>query len=100
MNPPAAPRPAPPTRPHHRPLNNLPGFGAPHRLQAGAVPATVLVSITSPWTSSGPAQTGSGLRNASSARRNPPQLAPCELSATKSACTRSARAHLAQCEPR
>ena len=43
---------------------------------------------------------GSGLRNASPAQRNPPHLAPCELSATKSACARSVRAHLARCEPR
>ena len=43
---------------------------------------------------------GTGLRNASPARRSPPHLAPCEPSATKSACTRSAPAHLAQCEPR
>ena len=43
---------------------------------------------------------GSGLRNASPAQRNPPHLAPCELSATKSICARSARAHLARCELR
>ena len=92
MNPPAAPRPAPPTRPHHRPLNNLPGFGAPHWLQAGAVPVTVLVSITSP---PGPAPgrrrpgpacvmraQRDGIhpssRHARSARRNPPALDPRE----------------------
>ena len=54
---------------------------------------------------SGPARTepgraGSDLRNASPARRNPPHLAPCEPSATKSTRTRSAPAHLAQCEMR
>ena len=43
---------------------------------------------------------GPGLRNASSARRGPPLLAPCEPSATESACARFLRAHLAQCEPR
>ena len=48
----------------------------------------------------GPARVGSGLRNARSAQRNPPHLAPCEPSATKSICARSARSHLAQCEPR
>ena len=47
-----------------------------------------------------PARAGTGLRNASPARHNPPRLAPCEPGATKSACTRSARSHLAQCEPR
>ena len=48
----------------------------------------------------GPSRTEPGLRNASPARRNPPSLAPCEPSATESARARSARAHLAQCEPR
>ena len=43
---------------------------------------------------------GSGLRNASPARRNPPRLAPCELSATESACARFLRARLAQCDLR
>ena len=43
---------------------------------------------------------GAGLRNASPARHRPPRLAPCEPSATESARARSARAHLAQCEPR
>jgi len=47
-----------------------------------------------------PAPAGSGLRNASPAQQNPPHLAPYEPSATKSACARSARAHLAQCDPR
>ena len=48
----------------------------------------------------GPVRTGPGLRNASSARRGPSRLAPCEPSATESACARSARAHPAQCDPR
>ena len=39
-------------------------------------------------------------RGASSARRNPPQLAQCELSSTKSTSARFVRAHLAQCELR
>ena len=43
---------------------------------------------------------GVGLRNASPAQRNPPHLASCELSATESACVRSARARLAQCDLR
>ena len=43
---------------------------------------------------------GTGLHNASPARHRPPRLAPCEPSATESARARSARAHLAQCEPR
>ena len=43
---------------------------------------------------------GAGLRNASPARHRPPRLAPREPSATESARARSARAHLAQCEPR
>ena len=47
-----------------------------------------------------PARTGPGLRNASSARRSPPRLAPCEPSATESACARFSRARLAQCDPR
>ena len=38
--------------------------------------------------------------NASSARRNPPQLAQCELSSTKSTSARFVRAQLAQCELR
>ena len=38
--------------------------------------------------------------NASSARQNPPQLARCELSSTKSTSARFVRAHLAQCELR
>ena len=48
----------------------------------------------------GPARAGAGLRNASSARRNPPRLAPCELSATESACARFSPSHLAQCDLR
>ena len=48
----------------------------------------------------GPGSAGAGLRNASSAQQNPPHLAPCEPSATESACARSARARLAQCDPR
>ena len=36
--------------------------------------------------------------NASSARRNPPQLAQCELSSTKSTSARFVRAQLAQCD--
>jgi len=47
-----------------------------------------------------PARAGTGLRNASPAQHDPPRLAPCEPGATKSACTRSAQSHLAQCEPR
>ena len=47
-----------------------------------------------------PVRAGAGLRNASPARRSPPHLAPCEPSATKSTCARSARAHLAQCDLR
>ena len=43
---------------------------------------------------------GVGLRNASSARHGPSRLAPCELSATESACARFLRARLARCEPR
>ena len=43
---------------------------------------------------------GVGLRNASPAQRNPPHLAPCELSATESTCVRSTRARLAQCDLR
>ena len=48
----------------------------------------------------GPARAGAGLRNASSARRNPPRLAPCEPSATESACARFSPSHLAQCDLR
>ena len=48
----------------------------------------------------GPVRVGPGLRNASSARRSPPRLAPCEPSATQSACARFLRAHLAQCDLR
>ena len=47
-----------------------------------------------------PARAGTGLRNASPVQHDPPRLAPCEPGATKSACTRSAQSHLAQCEPR
>ena len=48
----------------------------------------------------GPVRTGPSLRNASSARRSPSRLAPCEPSATESACARFLRAHLAQCDLR
>ena len=48
----------------------------------------------------GPVRVGPGLRNASPARRSPPRLAPCEPSATQSACARFSRAHLAQCDLR
>ena len=48
----------------------------------------------------GPVRVGPGLRNASSARRSPSHLAPCEPSATESACARFLRAHLAQCDLR
>ena len=48
----------------------------------------------------GPVRVGPGLRNASPARRSPSRLAPCEPSATQSACARFLRAHLAQCDLR
>ena len=90
MNPPAAPRPA--DAPAPPPTEYLSGSGAPHRLQAGAVPATVLVSITSP-PGPAPGRRGQGpacvmraqrdgvhpsSRHARSARRNPPALDPRE----------------------
>ena len=47
-----------------------------------------------------PALVEPGSRGASLARRNPPQLAQCELSSTKSTSARFVRAQLAQCELR
>ena len=54
---------------------------------------------------SGPARAelervGPGSHHASSAHRNPPQLAQCELSSTQSTSARFVRAQLAQCELR
>ena len=73
---------------------------ASRRPRAGADPAKILDDgIDGLKPTSGPARTRPGLRNASPARRSPPRLAPCKPSATKSGCARSARSHLAQCEP-
>ena len=48
----------------------------------------------------GPVRTGPSLRNASSARRSPSRLGPCEPHAKESTCARFLRAHLAQCDLR
>ena len=73
-------------------LNNL-----PHR--HGQNPADFRASAGRSRDGPGPAQASPGLRNASPARRSPPRLAPCEPSATESACARLLRARLAKCEP-
>ena len=63
-------------------------------------PACVIPCPLNEITGPGPARAGAGLRNASSARRNPPRLAPCEPSATESACARFSPSRLAQCDLR
>ena len=70
-----------------------PGVGALARVGlTGGIPAGITTTLRG--------APGVGLRNASPARRSQPQLAPCELSATKFGCARSARARLAQCDLR
>ena len=67
------PRRRPPAAAHHRPPNNLPGLLDKIHLSS---------------------------HDASSAQQNPPQLARCKLSLTKSTSVHIVQAHLAQCELR
>ena len=94
---------AAPARTTTDPRSGVPAGPGPGRgRSAGSEPGAVgagLRNSRSVRRDSG-SRAGAGLRNASSARHGPSRLAPCELSATESACARFLRARLARCEPR
>ena len=83
--------PAPPMVPRHTHSHRI--------IFHDGVLASVRTGGTGPAPTGG-ARVGPRSRHASPARRNPPQLAQCELSSTKSTSARFVRAYLAQCELR